>query len=231
MSKPSTQKAAKKAAKRKEHNKSIRLTGEAARRAKQSADHKHSKRIKCEDLVTGILTDTLAISSNMQTVRKIVEGRIQQIKELKAAAPDRFASLTTERFDKLLEQLNASKELVTKLLTTAGTLEDLKKSGSSMADQMIALSTATEAMADAQDIYIKLTTSLSDANAKFEADAHPSFNPDKTLAEGTDELFDVDVPAEESPVFAEAVETEVAKPSADPESADLSAEATSTTAE
>ena len=76
MSSPSQKNLAKKAAKRKEHNKMIKLSGEAARRANQSKQSTKPKRVRCKDMISDFLYQAREFKLSVDQLKKICNGRI-----------------------------------------------------------------------------------------------------------------------------------------------------------
>ena len=200
MSKPNTQRAMKRKAARKAHNKAIKT--EIARREGQSNKKAKKGYQSCKDLVHGLINDVMTLNSNIETIRIICQRRIEQINELKAKAPGKFDALDTKGFDEALVQIQGLHDIVVKLLTAAGTLEDMEKSNGSMEKMMEVFSNAIQSLTDLEVSYASIQESMQRANSAFnDTTGNGERTAEKSLGETTEELFERETPTEIDPAL------------------------------
>lgn len=200
MSKPNTQRAMKRKAARKAHNKAIQ--SEIARREGQSNKKAKKGYQSCKDLVHGLINDVMTLNSNIETIRIICQRRIEQINELKAKAPGKFDALDTKGFDEALVQIQGLHDIIVKLLTAAGTLEDMEKNDGSMEKMMEVFSNAIQSLTDLEVSYASIQESMQRANTAFnDTTGNGERTAEKSLGETTEELFEQETPTEVDPAL------------------------------
>ena len=195
MSNPSQKKLAQKAAKRKAHNKLIRLRGEAARRAKQSEEHTRQKRLTCKDMISDFLYQATEFKAGVDDINKICDGRIEQINHLKKINPDRFIGLTTSRFESLKETLKPLNDLVKTMMVAVAEIEAAQKNND-LASEMRSLTKMMDQYGTMNEQFARIQTALIDANAQFDKEIN---REDVKIEQQVDELFDAPTPVEEDP--------------------------------
>lgn len=195
MSKPSQKKLVQKAAKRKAHNKQIRLSGEAARRAKQSENNTRQKRLSCKDLISDFLYQATEFKAGVDDINKICDGRIEQINNLKKINPDRFIGLTTSRFESLKETLKPLNDLVKTMMVAVAEIEAAQKNND-LASEMSSLTKMMDQYGTMNEQFAHIQTALIDANAQFDKEIN---REDVKIEQQVDELFDAPTPVEEDP--------------------------------
>ena len=195
MSNPSQKKLAQKAAKRKEHNKQIRLRGEAARRAKQSENNTRQKRLSCKDLISDFLYQATEFKAGVDDINKICDGRIEQINNLKKINPDRFIGLTTSRFESLKETLKPLNDLVKTMMVAVAEIEAAQKNND-LASEMSSLTKMMDQYGTMNEQFAHIQSALIDANAQFDKEIN---REDVKIEQQVDELFDTPTPVEEDP--------------------------------
>ena len=195
MSNPSQKKLAQKAAKRKEHNKQIRLRGEAARRAKQSENNTRQKRLSCKDLISDFLYQATEFKAGVDDINKICDGRIEQINNLKKINPDRFIGLTTSRFESLKETLKPLNDLVKTMMVAVAEIEAAQKNND-LVSEMSSLTKMMDQYGTMNEQFARIQTTLIDANAQFDKEID---REDVKIEQQVDELFDAPTPVEEDP--------------------------------
>jgi hypothetical protein len=210
MSKPSAKKAAKKNARAKQVKKAANIQVEAARRAAQAdmkakIERRMNRRYKStDDLVSGMINDSMEIFNNIETIRQICKGRIDQVSALKNTNPNKYGALDSSEFDKLIEKIAPMQELASKMLVTAAKLEDMRKTEASSADQMETFVSDMHNLSDLQVMYLDLMNVFNDVNTKFKSDLDHPAEVDKTLGDISDEMLeepeeDIELPAEDVP--------------------------------
>lgn len=214
MSKPSAKKAAKKNARAKQVKKAANIQVEAARRAAQAnmkakIERKLNRRYKStDDLVSGMINDSMEIFNNIETIRQICKGRIDQVSALKNTNPNKYGALDSSEFDRLLEKIVPMQDLAKKMLVTAAKLEDMRKSEASSADQMETFVSDMQNLSDLQVMYMDLMNMFNDVNAKFKTELDHPAEADKTLGDISDEMLEEPEEVSEAPeVEAEEVKS------------------------
>lgn len=195
MSSPSQKRLAQKAAKRKAHNRQIRLSAEAARRVKQSEDNTKRKRLSCKDLISDFLYQATEFKSSVDDINKICDGRIAQINHLKKINPDRFIGLTTSRFESLKETLKPLNDLVKTMMVAVAEIEASEKNND-LASGMLSLTKMMDQYSTMNEQFAHIQSALIDANAQFDKEIN---REDVKIEQQVDELFDAPTPVEEEP--------------------------------
>ena len=196
MSKPSAKKLAKRNARAKQVKKALNIQTEAARRATQAdiknkIERKLNRRYNnTDDLVSGMINDSMEIFNKIETIRQICKGRIEQVQVLKNTEPTKYGALDSAEFDRMLEKITPMQELAKKMLVTAGKLEDMRKSEASSSEQMTAFVADMQNLSDLQVMYMDLMNMFTEVNDKFNDDVKHPKEADKTLGDISDELLD-----------------------------------------